>query len=64
MRKNLIVLASAALVITTATATTLYGRPVQTTPSAVTTLTPGTMHYNYKTMPLQEMSDLTFVFTE
>ena len=32
--------------------------------TAGTTLTPGTMHYNYNTMPVQEMSDLTFVFTE
>jgi hypothetical protein len=62
MRKNLIVLASAALVITTAaTAATLHGHPVRTT-SPVTTLDPSTMHYG--TMPVQEMSDLTFVFTQ
>ena len=52
---------TAALVITVSAATTLYGHPVQTK-SAVTTLAPLTMHYG--TMPVQEMSDLTFVFTE
>jgi hypothetical protein len=62
MRKDhLIVLASAALVITAA-ATSLYGRPAQTTMSAVTTLDPAAMHYG--TMPAQEMTDRTFVFTE
>jgi hypothetical protein len=61
MRKNLIVLAIAALVITVGAATTLYGRPVQTK-SAMTTLDPTSMHYS--TMPVQEMTDLTFVFPE
>jgi hypothetical protein len=57
MRKYLI----AALVIIAGGAITLYGRPVQTK-SAVTTLDPMTMHYGM--MPVQEMSDLTFVFTK
>ncbi len=63
MRKYLIVFATAALVITATTATfaSLYGHPAQPK-SAVTTLEPLTMHYG--TMPVQEMSDLTFVFTK
>jgi hypothetical protein len=62
MRKYLIVFASAALVISAGAASkaALYGHP-GLAKSAVTTLDPMTMHYG--TMPVQEMSDLTFVFT-
>ncbi len=63
MRKYRIVFATAALVITAITATiaSLYGYPAQPK-NAVTTLEPLTMHYG--TMPVQKMSDLTFVFTK
>ena len=62
MRKHLIVLAAAALVIITiAAANTLYGHPVNTK-TAGTRMEPMAMHYG--TMPAQEMSDLTFVFPE
>ncbi len=61
MRKFFILLAStAALVITgAATKAALYSHPVQV--SAATTLEPMTMHYG--SMPVQEISDLTFVFS-
>jgi hypothetical protein len=63
MRKHRIFFATAALVITATTATfaSLYGHPAQPK-DAVTTLEPLTMHY--ATMPVQEMTDLTFVFTK
>jgi hypothetical protein len=63
MRKYLIVFASAALVITASAASlaSVYRHPAQVK-SAVTTLEPLTMHYG--TMPVQEISDLTFVFPE
>jgi hypothetical protein len=63
MRKYLIVFASASLVITAGAASRalFFGHPVQAQ-NAVTTLEPMSMHYG--TMPVQEMSDLTFVFTK
>jgi hypothetical protein len=63
MRKYLIVFASAAtLVITGAATKAAYfsGHPLQTK-AAATTLEPLTMHYG--SMPAQEFSDFTFVFS-
>jgi hypothetical protein len=64
MRKYLILFASiATLVITGAATKAAYfsGHPVQTK-SPVTTLDPLTMHYG--TLPVQQMTDRTFVFSE
>ncbi len=63
MRKYLIVFASATLVITASAASLASVRwhPAQVK-STITTLDPLTMHYGK--MPIQEMSDRTFVFTK
>jgi hypothetical protein len=64
MRKYLILFASVAtLVITGAATKAAYfsGHPVQIK-NAVTTLEPLTMHYG--TMPVQQMTDRTFIFSE
>jgi hypothetical protein len=63
MRKYLIVFATAALVITAGATSKLvfFPAPVHAK-TAVTTLEPMTMHYG--TMPVQEMTDRTFIFTE
>jgi len=62
MRKYLIVLASATLVLTAAATKAAYfsGHPGET--KVATTLEPLTMHYG--AMPTQNISDRTFVFDQ
>ena len=63
MRKYLIVLASATLVLTAAaTKAAYFSEHTVQAQAAVTTLEPLTMHYG--AMPVQNISDRTFVFDQ